>query len=129
MPSISKMIPSNFLKVSDIAEDGNDGELDLTIADVRPEELKNDGEPRTKWVAYFKEHERGLVLNTTNLKSLAKLCGSDLSEDWVGKRVRLFVTPVQFKSEMINAIRIKAAPPMDVRRFGPSAAAVDEIPA
>ncbi len=110
MPPISKMIPSNYLKTGDIQADGEAGELDVTIADVRQEELRVDGgETKSKWVCYFEEVERGLVLNKTNIEKLAKLCGSEMSEDWTGKRVRLYVTPVQFRGEEVDAIRIKRA--------------------
>ena len=110
MPAISKMIPSNYLKTGDIQADGEAGELDVTIADVRQEELRVDGgETKSKWVCYFEEVERGLVLNKTNIEKLAKLCGSEMSEDWTGMRVRLYVTPVQFRGEEVDAIRIKRA--------------------
>ncbi len=108
MPPISKMIPSNYLKTGDVA-DGDGGELDVTIAGVHPEELMTDGVKKPKWVAYFDGLERGLVLNSTNIKKLADLCGSELSEDWVGKRVRLYVTKVQFRGDEVDAIRIKSS--------------------
>lgn len=112
MPPISKMIESKYIKTGDIEADGEDGQLDLTIADIRPEDLKVDGgETKKKWVCYFEEVERGLVLNTTNTKKLAEVCGSELSENWPGNRVRLYVTPVQFRGDQVNAIRIKAARP------------------
>lgn len=112
MPPISKMIESKYIKTGDIEADGEDAQLDLTIADVRQEDLRVDGgETKSKWICHFEELERGLVLNTTNTKKLAELCGSELSENWPGKRVRLYVTPVQFRGEEVNAIRIKAVRP------------------
>jgi hypothetical protein len=127
MPHIAKMIPSNYLKAGDLVADGENGEQDVTIADVREEELMGDGgERKLKWVAYFEELERRLVLNTTNLRKLAELCGSDVSEDWTGKRVRLYVTTVAFRGEEVQAIRIKRAPPDGRPSTKPSA--VDAIP-
>ncbi len=110
MPHIAKMTPSNYLKTGDLVADGDSGEQDVTIVDVREEELMGDGgERKTKWVARFDELDRGLVLNKTNIKRLAELCGSDLSEDWTGKRVRLYTTTVAFRGEEVPAIRIKRA--------------------
>jgi hypothetical protein len=123
MPHIDKMIESRYLKNSDL--DGQD--LDVTIEQVREEELRgDDGAIKKKWIVFFRGLERGLILNVTNTRRLAELCGSKLSEEWVGKRVRLYVTAVPFRGEEVDAIRIKAAP---VESRSPAKANIaDEVP-
>jgi len=100
------MIPSNFLKASDLLVDDEYTEVDVTIISVVQQEMPNDG--TQKWVVYFKEFDKALVLNVTNTRKLGELCG-DLSDDWVGKRIRLYVAPVSFRGEEVSSIRIKQA--------------------
>ena len=106
MPKISEMQPSKYLK----ATDAEDGDLILTMSDVKEETLGMGKDADKKWVLYFEEQPKGLVLNKTNMNTIAKLYGDD-TDDWEGKKVTLFATEVQFKDEMVEAIRIRSKPP------------------
>jgi hypothetical protein len=107
MPHVSQMIKSNYLKASDLlGTDGDYDEAEVTIRRVGEEELPGNDDTE-KWVVHFDEYDKGLILNVTNTRKIAQLCG-DLSEDWIGKRVRLYVAPVSFRGEEVPAIRIKA---------------------
>jgi hypothetical protein len=124
------MIPSNFLKASDLLIDDNYGEVDVTVAKVAQQEMPNDG--GEKWVVHFEEFDKGLVLNVTNTRKLGELCG-DQSDDWIGKRVQLHVVPVAFRGEEIDAIRVKQAGQSRVKPGskapgGVTAPDTDEIP-
>ncbi len=58
---------------------------------------------------------------------MAHLHGSE-TDNWIGKKVMLYVDMVDFKGDVVEAIRIKAAPrtaPVDEQRD----AAIDERPA
>jgi hypothetical protein len=46
-----------------------------------------------------------LLLNQTNIKTLAKAFGYD-SDDWLGNAIALFVVDVPFQGEMRKGIRI-----------------------
>jgi hypothetical protein len=106
MPKISDMQPSKYLK----ATDAEDGDLILTMSTVKEETLGMGRDADKKWVLYFEEHPKGLVLNKTNMNTIAKLYGDD-TDDWEGKKVTLFATEVQFKDEMVEALRIRSKPP------------------
>ncbi len=106
MPRIAQMIPSNFLKASDLAEGDDYTELDVTITGCTQVPMPGDGEE--KWVLKFREESKGLILNKTNTKKLGRLLG-DESDAWTGKRVRLYVEYVPFQGDEVPAIRIKAA--------------------
>ena len=108
MPRVSQMIPSNFLKASDQLVGDDYDERDVTIVSVAQQEMPGDG--TEKWVVHFQEFDKGLVLNVTNTRKLGELCG-DLSDDWIRKRVRLYVAPVSFRGEEVSSIRIKPARP------------------
>jgi hypothetical protein len=106
MPKIGDMYPSRYLKAGDF----EDGDATLTIADIRQERIGQGRDADDKWIVYFEEEEKGLVLNKTNSNSIAKLHGDD-TDDWIGKEITLFATEVQFQSEMVEAIRIRSKPP------------------
>ncbi len=105
MPKVSDMQPSKYLKASDADED-----LVVTMRDIQEEQVGMGRDAEKKWVLYFEEVEKGLILNKTNMNTIAKLYGDD-TDDWEGKRITLFSTEVQFQSEMVPAIRIRSKPP------------------
>jgi hypothetical protein len=50
-----------------------------------------------------------MVLNSTNIKRLAKACNSDDTDDWVGKQVVLYVDPdVEYAGNVVGGLRIRA---------------------
>lgn len=106
MPKLADMYPSRWLRATDC----EDGDLILTIEDVRQEKVGMGGDDSLKWVVYFHENDKGLVLNKTNSNTIAKLYGDD-TDDWTGKKVVLYATEVQFQGDMVDAIRVRTKPP------------------
>jgi hypothetical protein len=120
------VFPSRFVKATDIG----DKEVTVTINRVVTEILGIDEKP----VAYFKNAEKGLVLNRTNWDRIAFAAGSDDSDDWPGVRVTLFTELVTFNGRTAPAIRVKptakrGAPPQQKAAAKPplSEALNDEI--
>lgn len=128
MPKVSKMFPSRYLKPSDCEDKfGSPVDLVLTIDRVAEERVGYGSESELKWVAYFQETEKLLVLNKTNLLTISKLHGDD-SDDWEGQKIALYATEVQFQSDMVAAIRVRSKPP-GVKKSGkqqPTVAPVDQ---
>lgn len=106
MPKVNKMFPSKYLKADEFTEDGQV----LTIRTVKEERIGQGKDADDKWVLYFDEVEKGLVLNKTNTGIIADLYGDD-TDEWEGKLVTLYATEVQFQGEMVDAIRIKKRAP------------------
>jgi hypothetical protein len=105
MPRVSEMHPSKYLKASDC----EDGDLVLTIERLEQDRIGQGKDAEDKWIVYFVEHDKGLILNKTNTNTIAKLYGDD-TDDWEGKPVTLFATEVQFGTDMVDAIRIRSKP-------------------
>jgi len=105
MPNINDAFPSNYLKASDLGG----AQPIVTIDRVEFEAVGRERE--MKPVLYFVGKEKGIVLNKTNAKNIAGLTGSFQTEEWVGMRIRLYATHVEFNGETVETIRIKAAPP------------------
>jgi hypothetical protein len=111
MPNVNDMHPSNYLKASDL----DDEDLTLTMKAVKQESIGQGAQAEEKWILYFKGQDKGLVLNKTNTTTIAKLYGDD-TDGWLGKRITLFATQVDFQGRQVDAIRVKNKAPKEAAR-------------
>ncbi len=102
--NINEAYPSKYLKAGDVTETPTS----YTITDVNIEEVGREKQPRL--VLQFKGEEKGMVVNKTNAKTIAKALGSEETEDWIGKAIKLYSTEVSFGDEMVEAIRVSLKP-------------------
>jgi hypothetical protein len=103
MPKINEMMPSRFLK----KEDCGTGIL-LTIAGVQIDNVGTKDAPDEKWTMLFEEN-KPMVLNSTNMQLCAKICGSDDTDDWRGKKVVAYDDPnVSFGGKLVGGVRLRA---------------------
>lgn len=101
---ISELATSKYLKQSD----AQTPKL-LTISHLAQEEVGSDGDSEIKWVMYFQEEEKGLVLNSTNGQLAARALGSEESDDWIGHKIVLYVDPnVSFGGKVVGGLRLRA---------------------
>ena len=97
----STIYPSNFLKASDIPANG----VTVVIAKADMQEMGQGQDRETKLVLGFKDTEKVLTINKTNLKTIEKLHGDD-TDLWMGKPIHLVVREVDFAGETTLAIRV-----------------------
>jgi hypothetical protein len=105
---INSAFPSKYLKADTDIPDG--GDLKLTISGVEMATVGQGVDAEEKPVVFFDETTKGLVLNVTNKNTLVGLFGTD-TDEWVGKRVALFATEVDFQGRQTLAIRIRMRAP------------------
>jgi hypothetical protein len=103
MARLSELYGGNYLKAEDIKDRGD---VTVQIDNVTIAELD---EGKRKAVLHFKGKDKTLALNVTNANMLEEISGSDETDDWIGKRITLFTTKVDFQGKRVLAIRIKAA--------------------
>ncbi len=121
----SQMVQSKFLK----KEDFPSPEI-LTIKDCSLEEV---GKTDTRWVLFFKEKTKGIVLNVTKIKQLEAAYGDD-TDGWIGKKVKLSHDPsVMMGTQQVGGIKLSLPnnfPPVQPRAPEPAAAVDfnDDIP-
>ncbi len=112
MPKTSEMRESKFLKKEDVGR----GVL-LTITGCLQKNVAKEGaEPEHKWCLTFKEEDKPLVLNGTNIQLVEQITGSDDTDHWVGKRIVLYTDPtISFQGKVVGGIRVRkpkaTAPP------------------
>lgn len=88
------------------ADDLRGREYTLTILSWQLEDLVNDHGRARKPVLYFHEAEKGLVLNVTNAKTIARLYGPNL-ERWIGQRITLYPTTEPSFGETKDVVRVR----------------------
>jgi hypothetical protein len=105
MMKFSELSQSNWLKKEDVGA----GTL-LTIRGFEEANIALEGEKTNmRWVMFFEEVEKGLVLNTTNGQILASIFGTDQADECVGQKVVLYTDPnVSFGGKLVGGIRIRA---------------------
>jgi hypothetical protein len=97
---------SRFLKADDLKA----GEKKVRIKAVTAEVITQQGEsPKTKLTLWFTNDERGFPLNITNNMTLRATFGDD-TDLWIGKIVVLFTTMVDFRGQMVPAVRVRVPP-------------------
>lgn len=81
--------------------------ITLTITDVKSEEIKrDDGPAETKWVAYFDEDPRGLVINKGRFSDLNDMFGPN-TDDWIGQKIALvYDKKIKFKGQTIGGVAV-----------------------
>jgi hypothetical protein len=101
---ISELMPSTYLKQSDIPEDRL-----VTVRELKKQNVARDDEdPEYKYIVFFEEFDKGMVLNSTNIKRMGKALGDD-TDDWVGGKVVLYVDPdVEYAGQTVGGLRIRA---------------------
>lgn len=105
MPKTSEMRESKFLKKEDVGR----GALG-TIADVVQKNVAKEGaEPDLKWCLIFREIDKPLVLNATNIQLCEQVTGSDDTDRWIGHQIVLYTDPnVSYQGKLIGGIRLRA---------------------
>jgi len=95
---INNAFPSKWLRSSDLMG----REVRVTIERVEMETLGEDKRP----IAYFRNKQKGLVLNKTNANTIADMYGFN-TDHWIGKEIVIYPTRVDFKGERVDAIRVQ----------------------
>ena len=86
-------------------------DLIVEITEVKTESVMNaDGRNEDCLVAHLKDH-KPLIVNKTNAKAIAKVCGSNYIEDWKGKQIALYISNVKAFGELVEAIRVRTVAP------------------
>jgi hypothetical protein len=99
---VKDMIQSKFLRKEDFDEDQV-----CTIKDCRLEDVGKENDQEQRWVLYFREREKGMVLNVTTIRVLEAAYGGD-SDHWIGNKVMVYVDPnVSFGGKVVGGLRLR----------------------
>lgn len=111
---VDLLYPSEYLCAADLR--GKD--VTLTISKFRQEELHTNEGDEIKWVISFKEMEerhhrdktktnKRLVVNKKSHPDAIRAMHGDETDNWIGKKITLFVDRCMSFGEMVDCIRIR----------------------
>jgi hypothetical protein len=100
------MFPSRFATGADL----NGKAFTVTIAGVAREAMRpsSSGAEVEKWVIYFAETKKGVVMGKTLAGQIAKALGVDDTDAWTGKKIVIYPEPVNVGGVARVAIRARA---------------------
>lgn len=96
--NVNEVFPSNYLKAADL----QGKEIPVLIDRVEMESFGQD----QKAIVYFRNKQKGVVLNKTNAMNIAGAYGND-TDGWVNQPVVLFSVWTDFQGKSVQAIRIR----------------------
>jgi hypothetical protein len=102
---VTDLCPSPHIEALDIGD--NLGDEMLVTFDHVEEELIG-GEMR--YVIFFAEFQRGLILNRTVSRSIQKMYGSEI-DNWVGKKMTLYRSETPVGGEVKPCVRVRETKP------------------
>lgn len=102
---VSQLKQSKFLTRGDVGRG-----LLVTIREVFQENVAKEGAPEElKWCIQFEEHEKPMVLNSTNGQIIAAITKSEDTDGWPGHKIVLYDDPnVSFGGKLVGGIRVRA---------------------
>lgn len=104
---LNEAFPSNFLKADDLQGKN----ITVEISEVTFEEIGQGRDKESKIIVAFKGKDKKLICNKTNANTIAKLTGSDDTDDWVGHRIILTAREVDYQGTPMLAIRVSLTKP------------------
>ena len=99
---LDEAFPSKYLKAADFPQPQV-----LTISHLESAKFGEPPNDEFKRVVYFSELDRGYASNITNYKAIIKLTGQEDDDLWKGARVELFKAVVEYKGDLVDAIRVR----------------------
>lgn len=115
MPKINDMVQSKYLKQADVPDP-----VIVTVQGVKQVNMAKDDEaPEMKWAIKFRELDKPMVLNSTNIHVAAKIFKSDDTDDWKGKEIVLYTDPnVSFGGQVVGGLRFRGQEKAPVKAAG-----------
>lgn len=93
----SQMIQSKFLKKEDFPTP--------TVMTMRAVQMEKVGQTDQRWVLYFNENAKGIVLNATKIKQLEATFGDD-TDRWIGRKIKVMNDPtVMMGHQVVGGIK------------------------
>ena len=105
MSNYLALFPSKWLAAADL--DGQD--KPVQIKQIIPSEEVGQSKDKRP-VLYFTGLEKGMVLNKTNAKRIAKLYGNN-TDEWIGKSITLYPSECDFGDETVPCLRVRPEAP------------------
>jgi len=104
---LNNMFPRKYATGADL----NGNTVNVTIESMAVEKLSpHAGQPpMDRFVLYFKETQKGVILSRTLAEQVASILQSDDTDQWIGRKISLFPQQMNVAGKSRIAIRAKKA--------------------
>jgi hypothetical protein len=110
MAKLNDAFPSKYMTAADF----EDGDVTATIISAEVEMIGQGADASQKIILGLKGIKKPIVVNRTNANTIAKVTGSDDTDDWIGKRITIGASEVEFKGDLVMSIRVRLKKPAPV---------------
>lgn len=89
------------------------GDKTLTIKSIGKQEMYDmeTGGQKTGITLMFEEEELPMVMNITNASTIAEVLGTNIVEDWIGRKIIVGTSRIKAFGKMHDAIRVRNQKP------------------
>jgi len=96
----------------------NGADLVLTIKSAKKEMVQGQsGKKEECFVLRFSDHEKGMILNRTNAKTIEEIYQTPFVEEWTGKKIQLYkATGIRAFGSVTDGLRIRPAIPRNASK-------------
>ena len=101
--------PSDYFGSQHMPADGSD--MIVTIKEAGTEAIRSSHGTEQKLVLTITADPDKWIINKTNGKMIAKVLETDFLDEWVGKKVQLYVTKVASPEGLVDAVRVREFAP------------------
>ena len=103
---VSQMFPTRFICGNDL----NGKAFIMTIREIRKESVRSmNGENEERYVLYFQEAHKGLLLNKTIANQISTILASDDTGIWTGKKIKLVPEEITVAGQQRMTVRARPA--------------------
>lgn len=99
--NMNDAFPSKWLKADDIEQP--------TIVTIKDVTIESVGDDERKPVVWFREFDKGMVMNKTNANNVSGIYGPD-TDAWIGRTMEITTTMVDFQGRSTRALRLYPPP-------------------
>lgn len=110
MPNVDDLSQSNFISKRDVKSP-----ILVTIRNYSNVEFSRSGKVEKKWVLYFDEINKGLIMKPTLGQMIRAITNSNPQSDeefaeWIGHKIVLYLDPnvISFDGKLVGGVRVRA---------------------
>lgn len=100
-----RSFPSEYFGHQHMPANGDD--LVVAIKDAKMERVQGQRGSEEKLIVYITADPEKWILNKTNGKLIEKALGTGLLDEWVGKKIQLYVTKTSSPEGMVDCVRVR----------------------
>ena len=105
-----KLRNPNYIGSYELMIGGEPIELVVTIEKAVKEMVQNGDKKEEAMVIYLKG-QKPMIVNSTNAKAITSALQSPYIEDWINKKIQLYVAKIRAFGESVDALRVRKDAP------------------